>query len=120
MIWLLAGVACAALGLYGFTVGVIVGCGIHWHASIFYRRNLDDEVSRIKEKAYADHLTKLEEEAAKGKVQASDELANVDRDEGQASFEASLAVLYPNDPLIQEKLKKERAARLSTSGIQSP
>lgn len=115
MIWLLAGVFVAAAAIFSLVVGIFVGCIFHWHASLFYARNADDAIARAKDRAYADHLAKLEAEAKRLKELQNTDLPD-DRDEKEASFEQSLATVFPNDPKIQEALKKQRRDREATSG----
>lgn|SRR3990167_930828 len=105
--WLIAGLCGAWLCVFALCCGVFFGCIFHWHASIFYARNADDAIARARERAYADHLAKLEEAKRKQDDLSAQEIPQ-DRDEAEENFEQSLQTIFPNDPKIQETLKKQR------------
>jgi len=113
--WAAIGLAGGAVAQCAFCVGVFFGAFIHWHASIWYARNADDAVARAREKAYADHLAKLEEDAKRQKALAGQELPQ-DRDEAEANFEESLQTLYPNDTKLQDEARKARRERDTLRG----
>lgn len=110
-------VACAigAAAVFSLSVGLFLGCIIHWHASVFYAKSADDAVARARDKAYADHLAKLDEEAKRQASLNKQELPQ-DRDEAEANFEQSLATLFPNDPKIQDALRKQRREKEALGG----
>ena len=112
ILWLLAGVATAAAAVFSLCVGIAFGIALHWNCASVYKRSVDDEVARARDKAYIDHLAKLDEEAKRQKALGAQELPQ-DRDEAEANFEQSLAVMYPNDPKIQEALKKARRDKIT-------
>ena len=67
-------------------------------------------MSRAREKAYVDHLAKLEEDAKAQAAHAKQEIPQ-DRDEAEENFEESLRTLYPNDPQLQDAKRAERRER---------
>lgn len=56
-------------------------------------------------------MKKLEEDAKKQQALGTQPLP-MDRDEAEENFEQGLAALYPNDPKIQDALRKDRKERL--------
>ena len=109
------GIAVGLVGVYALSVGIWFGVFIHWHCSAFYKRSVDEEIIRAREKAYADHLAKLDDEARKAKENAQQELPQ-DRDEREDSFEQSLQTVFPNDPKIQDVLRKQRRDKEAIGG----
>lgn len=83
------------------------GCAVSLELAKRYKRDATEAVAAAEAKAYADHIRALRESYdAKMKVENGD--ISLQPQQREDDFEEGLANLYPNDPELQEAMRKKR------------